>query len=81
MTSSVDSTFPADNVKVSKATFRAQMLIIKDELTALQKRTSVAGAKAFYGYTELTDVDERILQYVNRKLDLPRQIAFGIVSI
>ena len=52
MTSSVDSTFPADNVKVSKATFRAQMLIIKEELTALQNKT-----------------------------DLPRQIAFGIVSI
>jgi|TARA_R100000306_G_scaffold28970_1_gene31932 hypothetical protein len=44
MTSAVDSTFPADNVKVSKSDFRAQMLIIKDELTALQ---GVARAIAF----------------------------------
>jgi len=39
MTSNVDTTFPADNVKVSKATFRAQMLVIKTELEELQRLT------------------------------------------
>ena len=39
MASQVDATFPTDNVKVSKATMRAQMLIIKDEITALQTKT------------------------------------------
>jgi len=38
MASAVDATFPADAVKVSKATMRAQMLIIKDEITALQTK-------------------------------------------
>ena len=36
MTSAVDSTLPADNVKASKSDFRAQFLVIKDEITALQ---------------------------------------------
>jgi len=39
MASDVDSTFPADNVKVSKATMRAQQLIIKNELEELQRLT------------------------------------------
>lgn len=47
MTSQVDTTFPADNVKVSKATFRAQMLIIKTEITEQQKATSLARRIAF----------------------------------
>ncbi len=42
MASAVDATFPADNVKVSKATMRAENLIIKDEITALQRETSLA---------------------------------------
>jgi hypothetical protein len=42
MTSAVDSTFPADNVKVSKATFRAQMLVIKNEITEMQRKTRLA---------------------------------------
>ena len=47
MTSSVDSTLPADNVKTSKADFRAQFLVIKNELEALQAKTSVAGEMAY----------------------------------
>jgi hypothetical protein len=39
MTSSVDATLPADNVKASKADFRAQFLVIKDELENLQRLT------------------------------------------
>jgi hypothetical protein len=54
MTSAVDSTFPADNVKVSKATFRAQMLTIKEEITALQQRTSIPGDIA-YGRVPITE--------------------------
>lgn len=38
MTSAVDSTFPADNEKVSKATARAQALVIKTEITELQRK-------------------------------------------
>ena len=47
MASTVDSTLPADNVKASKADFRAQFLIIKDEITALQRSTSVPADLAF----------------------------------
>ena len=42
MASAVDSTFPPDAVKVSKATMRAQMLVIKNEITALQRETKLA---------------------------------------
>lgn len=42
MTSEVDSTFPADNVKVSKATMRAQQLVIKNEITELQRKVRLA---------------------------------------
>lgn len=41
MASQVDATHPADNVKVSKATTRAQALIIKNEITALQIQTAL----------------------------------------
>ena len=44
MTSAVDSSLPATNVKTSKADFRAQFLVIKNEITALQQRTGFAGA-------------------------------------
>lgn len=54
MTSAVDSTLPADNVKASKADFREQFLVIKNEITALQQRTGVAGAIAFGNDTLLT---------------------------
>jgi|TARA_Y100000034_G_C6860933_1_gene391792 hypothetical protein len=46
-TSSVDSTLPADNVKTSKAAFRAQFLIIKNELTAQQNATGLPRLLAF----------------------------------
>ena len=42
MTSAVDASFPADNVKVSKATARAQALIIKTEITELQRKIRLA---------------------------------------
>ena len=38
MASDVDATFPADNEKVSKATMRAQFLVIKNELEDLQSK-------------------------------------------
>ena len=47
MASAVDETFPADVGKVSKATMRAQFLTIKNEITALQARTGIAGQLAF----------------------------------
>jgi hypothetical protein len=42
MTSAVDTTFPADNVRVSKATARAQQVIIANEITALQRKIRLA---------------------------------------
>lgn len=47
MASAVDENFPPDNVKVSKATARAQALIIKNEITALQAKIGIAGQLAF----------------------------------
>jgi hypothetical protein len=47
MASNVDETFPADGSKVSKATFRAQMLVIKNELEALQKKQGIPGELAY----------------------------------
>ena len=41
MASGVDATFPADSVKVSKATMRAQMLIIKNELTEALRKVGI----------------------------------------
>lgn len=55
MASAVDTTFPADNVKVSKATLRNQFLIVYNELTALQRKTDTAGAMAF-GTASLTSM-------------------------
>ena len=78
MTSAVDTTFPADNVKVSKATMRAQLLIISNEISALQKRTSVAGAKAFYGFLTESEVQNAVVRFHNivAPSDFPRDIAF-----
>jgi len=42
MASKVDSSFPADNVKVSKSSFRAQMVIIKSELEEVQRKVRLA---------------------------------------
>lgn len=47
MTSAVDVTFPADNVKVDKSDMRAQLLIISNEITALQKATDLPAEIAF----------------------------------
>ena len=81
MTSAVDSTFPADNVKVSKATMRAQFLTIYNEITALQTRTGVPGAQAFYNFITPEEVDVRLARVRALSLGLPRDIAFGVVSL
>jgi|SaaInlV_150m_DNA_3_1039698.scaffolds.fasta_scaffold233318_1 hypothetical protein len=47
MASEVDETFPADGVKVSKATMRAQFLTIKNEITAVQAKQGIAGQLAY----------------------------------
>ena len=41
MASDIDETFPADNVKVSKATFRAQQLVIKTEMEEVQRKVRI----------------------------------------
>jgi hypothetical protein len=42
MASAVDTTFPVDNSKVNKSKFRGEMLIIYNEITALQRETALA---------------------------------------
>ena len=83
MASAVDTTFPADNVKVSKATMRAQSLIISNEISALQQRTSVAGAKAFYGFLSESEVQDAVVRFHNivAPSDLPRDIALGRATL
>jgi hypothetical protein len=82
MASSVDTTFPADNVKVSKATQRAQNLIIYNEITALQQRTSVAGAKAFYGFVDIADLNSAVRRVHDEQAStFATDIAFGRVSL
>jgi hypothetical protein len=81
MTSAVDSTLPADNVKASKADFRSQFLTIKNEISALQQRTGVPGAKAFYGFIGIEEVRQEIHKFHIRPSELPRDIAFGRVSL
>ena len=83
MASAVDTTFPADNVKVSKATMRAQLLIISNEISALQQRTSVAGAKTFYGFLSESEVQDAVVRFHNivAPSDLPRDIALGRATL
>lgn len=82
MASEVDETLPTDNVKTSKADFRAQFLIIKNELTALQQRTNVAGAKAFYGFVDQGDLEQAVLRVHNEQAGgLAEDIAYGRVAI
>ncbi len=42
MASEVDTTLPANNVKASKADFRAQFLVISNEIEALQQKVTLA---------------------------------------
>ena len=42
MASAVDETLPSDNSKAAKADFRAQFLVIKNEITDLQRETKLA---------------------------------------
>jgi hypothetical protein len=82
MTSAVDATLPATNEKASKAEFRAQFLTIKNEITALQARTSVAGAKAFYGFVDDAELNSAVIRVHNALISgLARDIAFGRVSL
>jgi hypothetical protein len=81
MVSAVDTTLPADNVKTSKADFRAQWLVIYNEITALQTRTGVPGAQAFYNFITPEEVDVRLARVRALSLGLPRDIAFGVVSL
>lgn len=80
-TSTVDATFPADGEKVSKAEFRAQMLIIKNELSFLLGRLGVAGAMAFGAATEET-VNAMISSNNDRvKVSYARDLAYGRVGL
>jgi len=47
MASAVDTSFPPEDEQVSKGDFRAQMLIISNEITALQRDTDLPNKIAF----------------------------------
>lgn len=47
MSSKVDATIPADNVKVDKALLRQNFATIKEEISNLQSKTSQAGRLAY----------------------------------
>lgn len=47
MASQVDATVPADNVQPDKADMRANFLVIKNEITALQNVTDLPGLMAY----------------------------------
>ena len=82
MTSAVDSTLPADNVKASKADFRAQFLVIKNEISALQKRTGVAGIKAFYNFVDADDLAQAVrTQHALQLSTLPADLAYGRITL
>ena len=82
MASAVDSTLPADNVKASKADFRAQFLVIKNEISALQKRTGVAGINAFYNFVNRDDLAQEVRnQHEIQISTLPADLAFGRVTL
>ncbi len=82
MTSAVDSTLPADNVKASKADFRAQFLAIKNEISALQKRTGVAGIKAFYNFVSYDDLAQEVRnQHEIQISTLPADLAYGRITL
>ena len=81
MTSQVDSTFPADNVKTDKSGMRAQMLIIKDEITALQAKTGVAGELAFNDRPSRSEVQAMINFAIIGNFEFARKMAFGDISL
>lgn len=41
MASQVDTTFPADNIRVDKSRMRQQFVYIKQEIEKLQRNTSI----------------------------------------
>jgi hypothetical protein len=47
MASEVDASIPEDNAKPDKADFRSNFRIIRDEITALQRRTREPWLTAF----------------------------------
>ena len=47
MASDIDVTLPPDGEKASKAEFRAQFLVIKNEIEELQQKIAVPGRIAF----------------------------------
>jgi hypothetical protein len=81
MASEINVNFPADAVKVSKGTWRAQQLIIYNEITALQNRTGVAGAQVYYNFITPEEVDVRISRVRALSLGIPRDIAYERVSL
>lgn len=82
MTSEVDKTIPADNVKVSKSDMRDQFTTIYNEITALQARTSVAGAKAFYGFVDQLDLHAEVVRVHNLQPgNLAEDMAYGRVAL
>ena len=78
MTSAVDTTFPSDDEKVSKADWRAQNLIINNEITALQQKV-MTGYLAYHSIVSAVELPALVRRY--GKANLARDMAFGRVSL
>ena len=78
MASAVDTTFPPDDEKVSKADFRAQMLLISNEITALQQKV-MTGCLAYHSIVDKVELPSLVRRHA--KANLARDMAFGRVSL
>ena len=81
MASSIDVTLPPDGEKVSKAEFRAQFLVIKNEIEALQRLIAVPGHLAFDNTPDHNEIETMIRRIVERNDKLAYQIATGVVDL
>lgn len=74
-TSDLDVTFPVDNTRVQKSTWRAQNVIIRDELNVLFKRIGEAGILAFESTLSAIQIDARIRKQFSKR-SYARDLAF-----
>ena len=81
MSSSIDVSLPPDGEKASKAEFRAQFLVIKNEIEALQKQIAIPGFMAFNSYPDSSEIEAMIRRIAERNDRLAYQIATGVVAL
>ena len=77
MASEVDVTLPADDEKVSKADFRDQFRVIRDEISALQAQIATPGLSAYGNFVSPQEMSRQIRV---KARNLAQDMAFGRVS-